>query len=126
MALRVARMRAMRSRACMRISCRRRGMTLDFRVLSLILRKDSRNASKMIRPTLLIERLGPLPIVNHCIARMKLDDALARHVPSDQRCVVPHARALGVLLAVGQAFALKFDEFHNDSLCSSEHKLSYA
>jgi len=130
----------------------------------------------MIRPTLLIERLGPLPIINHFIARMGLDDAFARHVPSDARCVVPHARALGVLLrsiiverepiyrqqetvngfaagmfgiaaeemehlgddrlgraldhlfdadraalltdvvlAVGQAFALKFDEFHNDS-----------
>ena len=130
----------------------------------------------MIDCTLLIERLGPLPIINHFIARMGLDDALARHVPSDQRCVVPCARALGVLLrsiiverepiyrqqetvngfaagmfgiaaeemehlgddrlgraldhlfdadraalltdvvlAVGQAFALKFDEFHNDS-----------
>ena len=52
----------------------------------------------MIRSTLLIERLGPLPIINHFIARMGLDDALARHVPSDQRCTVPHARALGVLL----------------------------
>src|SRR5262252_3987401 len=130
----------------------------------------------MIDPTLLIERLGPLPIINHFIARMGLDDALARHVPSDQRCVVPHARALGVLLrsiiverepiyrqretvngfaagvfgvsaeemehlgddrlgraldrlfdadraalltevvvAVGQRFNLRFDEFHNDS-----------
>ena len=130
----------------------------------------------MIRPTLLIERLGPLPIINHFIARMGLHDAFARHVPSDARCVVPHARALGVLLrsiiverepiyrqqetvngfaagmfgiaaeemehlgddrlgraldhlfdadraalltdvvlAVGQAFALKLDEFHNDS-----------
>jgi transposase len=130
----------------------------------------------MIGSPLLIERLGPLPIINHFIARMGLDDALARHVPSDQRCVVPHARALGVLLrsiiverepiyrqqetvngfaagmfgiaaeemkhlgddrigraldrlfdadraalltdvvlAIGQAFALKFDEFHNDS-----------
>src|SRR5262245_42807500 len=52
----------------------------------------------MIDPTLLIERLGPLPIINHFIARMGLDDVLARHVPSDQRCTVPHARALGVLL----------------------------
>jgi transposase len=130
----------------------------------------------MIRPILLIERLGPLPIINHFIARMGLDDALARRVPSDQRCAIPHARALGVLLrsivverepiyrqqetvngfaagmfgitaeemarlgddrlgraldrlfdadraalltdvvlAVGRAFALKFDEFHNDS-----------
>src|SRR5215831_7367617 len=94
----------------------------------------------MIRYSLHIERLGPLPLINHFIARMGLDGALARHVPSDQRCVVPHARALGVLLgsiigraldrwfdadrsalltdvvlAVGQTFALKFDEFHNDS-----------
>jgi transposase len=52
----------------------------------------------MIRPTLLIERLGPLPIINHFIARMRLDEVLDRHVPSDQRCVVPHARALGVLV----------------------------
>jgi len=52
----------------------------------------------MIRPTLLIERLGPLPIINHFVARMGLDDALARHVPSDQRSLVTHARALGVLL----------------------------
>src|SRR3974377_506654 len=52
----------------------------------------------MIRSTLHIERLGPLPIINHFIARMGLDDALARHVPSDQRSLVPHARALGVLL----------------------------
>ena len=130
----------------------------------------------MIRYGLHIERLGPLPLINHFIERMGLDDALARHVPSDRRCVVPHARALGVLLrsiiverepiyrqqetvngfaagmfgvtaeemdhlgddrigraldrlfdadraalltdvvlVVGQAFALKFDEFHNDS-----------
>src|SRR3974377_23906 len=32
-----ARMRAMRSRACRRISSRRRGMTLDFSVLSLVM-----------------------------------------------------------------------------------------
>jgi transposase len=130
----------------------------------------------MIDATLQIERLGPLPIINHFIARMGLDDALARHVPSNQRSLVPHARALGVLLrsiiverepiyrqqetvngfaagmfgvtaeemeylgddrigraldrlfdadraalltdvvlAVGQAFQLKFDECHNDS-----------
>src|SRR5262245_52339829 len=133
-------------------------------------------SSQMIRSDLHIERLGPLPLINHFIARMGLDDALARHVPSDQRSLVPHARALGVLLrsiiverepiyrqqetvngfaagmfgipaeemehlgddrigraldhlfdadraalltnvvlAVGQAFALKFDELHNDS-----------
>src|SRR5262245_3564595 len=167
-------MRAMRSRACWSLSSRRRGMTLDFYCLALSDRTI--RSSKMIDPTLLIERLGPLPIINHFIARMGLDDALARHVPSDQRCVVPHARALGVLLrsiiverepiyrqqetvngfaagmfgiaakemehldddrigraldrlfdadraalltdvvlTVGQAFALKFNELHNDS-----------
>jgi transposase len=130
----------------------------------------------MIRYGLHSERLGPLPLINPFIERIGLEDALARHVPSDQRCTVPHARALGVLLrsiiverepiyrqqetvsgfasgmfgiaaeemahlgddrlgraldrlfdadraalitdvvlAVGQRFALKFDEFHNDS-----------
>ena len=44
------------------------------------------------------ERLGPLPLVNHFIERIDLEDALQRHVPSDARCAVPHARALGVLL----------------------------
>ena len=44
------------------------------------------------------ERLGPLPLINHFIARIGLEDALERHVPSDVRCAVPHARALGVLL----------------------------
>jgi transposase len=130
----------------------------------------------MIRPTLRSERLGPLPLINHFIERMRLDETLGRHVPSDARCAVPHARALGVLLrsiiverepiyrqqetvhgfasgmfgiaaeemehlsddrlgraldhlfdadraalltdvvlAAGQGFAVKFDEFHNDS-----------
>ena len=44
------------------------------------------------------ERLGPLPLVNHFIERIGLEDALQRHVPSDARCAVSHARALGVLL----------------------------
>jgi transposase len=44
------------------------------------------------------ERLGPLPLVNQFIERIGLEDALQRHVPSDARCAVPHARALGVLL----------------------------
>ncbi|HEY0801832.1 MAG TPA: IS1634 family transposase [Steroidobacteraceae bacterium] len=130
----------------------------------------------MIRPTLQTDRLGPLPVINHFIERIGLEGALDRHVPSDARCAVPHARALGVLLrsiiverepiyrqqetvhafaggmfglaaeemrhlsddrlgraldrlfdadrtalltevvvAVGQRFALKFDELHNDS-----------
>ena len=52
----------------------------------------------MIRRTLQTERLGPLPIINHFIRRIGLEEALDRHVPSDLRCAVTHARALGVLL----------------------------
>ncbi|OXC77962.1 IS1634 family transposase [Caballeronia sordidicola] len=44
------------------------------------------------------ERLGPLPLVNHFIDRIGLASLLDRHVPSDARCAVPHAQALGVLL----------------------------
>ena len=54
------------------------------------------------RPTdfaLKIERLGPLPLINHFISRMGLEALLDKHVPTtDRRCTVPHARALGVLL----------------------------
>jgi hypothetical protein len=42
-------MQAMRSRACVRISCHRRGMAFDCH----------EHASKMIRPILRSERLGP-------------------------------------------------------------------
>src|SRR5216683_3972349 len=52
----------------------------------------------MIRFTLRTDRLGPLPLVNHFIQRVGLEDVLDRYVPSDARCAVPHARALGVLL----------------------------
>jgi len=126
--------------------------------------------------TLQSERLGPLPIINHFIQRLGLEDLIDRYVRSDSRCAVPHSRALGVLLrsiiverepiyrqqetvqvfasgmfgvaaeemehlgddrlgraldrlfdadraalltevvvAVGQRFNLRFDEFHNDS-----------
>jgi transposase len=44
------------------------------------------------------ERLGPLPLVNAFVERVGLESLLDRHVPSDARCTVPHARALGVLL----------------------------
>jgi transposase len=50
------------------------------------------------RFTLQSERLGPLPLINHFVARLGLEDVLDRHVPSDARCVISHARALGVLL----------------------------
>lgn len=44
------------------------------------------------------ERLGPLPLINHFLQRIGLAEMLERYVPSDARCAVPHARALGVLL----------------------------
>ena len=50
------------------------------------------------RFTLQSERLGPLPLINHFLERIGLEQLLDRHVPSDARCAVPHARALGVLL----------------------------
>jgi transposase len=48
--------------------------------------------------TLHTERLGPLPLINHFIERIGLHDTLSRHIPSDARCSVTHASALGVLL----------------------------
>lgn len=126
--------------------------------------------------TLHTERLGPLPLINHFVERIGLHETLSRFVPSDRRCAVTHASALGVLLrsiiverepiyrqqetvygfadgmfgisarqmhhlsddrlgraldrlfdadrtalltelvlAVGQRFAVRFEEFHNDS-----------
>ena len=50
------------------------------------------------RFNLQIERLGPLPLINHFIKRIGLEEILDRYLPSDARCAVPHARALGVLL----------------------------
>jgi len=45
------------------------------------------------------ERLGPLPLVNHVLERMGVEEILERHVPTrDRRVALPHARALLVLL----------------------------
>jgi transposase len=45
------------------------------------------------------ERLGPLPLINHFIARIGLEALLERFVPTlDARNAVSHAKALGVLL----------------------------
>ena len=48
--------------------------------------------------TLHTERQGPLPLINHFIERIGLHETLSRFVPSDRRCAVTHASALGVLL----------------------------
>jgi transposase len=48
---------------------------------------------------ILAERLGPLPLINHFLARMGLLELLEQHVPAtDGRSAVSHAQALGVLL----------------------------
>jgi transposase len=48
---------------------------------------------------ILAERLGPLPLINHFLARMGLLELLEQHVPTaDGRSTVSHAQALGVLL----------------------------
>ncbi|HEX2647270.1 MAG TPA: IS1634 family transposase, partial [Candidatus Dormibacteraeota bacterium] len=45
------------------------------------------------------ERLGPLPLVNHFLARLDLGAILARHVPTvDRRVAMPYADGLGALL----------------------------
>ena len=48
---------------------------------------------------LVTERLGPLPIVNHFIDRLGVDELFERFVArQDRRCVLPPAKGLGVLL----------------------------
>jgi hypothetical protein len=49
--------------------------------------------------TLLRERLGPLPLVNHFLRQLQMEVLLNRHVPTtDRRCSLPYASSLGVLL----------------------------
>jgi len=50
------------------------------------------------RLVLSTERLGQLPLINHFLQRLGLEELLDRYVPTDVRGVVSHARALGVLL----------------------------
>lgn len=51
------------------------------------------------RSRLVVERLGPLPILNHMLERLDVEGLLDRFVPStDRRTPLPHAKALGVLL----------------------------
>jgi len=49
--------------------------------------------------SLKLERLGPLPLINHFVRRLDLDTRLDRFVPTrDRRVRVPYGKALGVLL----------------------------
>lgn len=51
------------------------------------------------RSRLEIERLGPLPLLNHLLERLNLERLVDRFVPTtDARSPVSHAQALGVLL----------------------------
>lgn len=44
-------------------------------------------------------RLGPLPLINHFLQRMHIEQLLEQHVPThDRRVTLSHAKALGVLL----------------------------
>jgi len=46
-----------------------------------------------------VQRLGPLPLINHFLERLELEEHLERLVPTtDRRIRLPYAKALGVLL----------------------------
>ncbi len=48
---------------------------------------------------LISERLGPLPLVNHFMEQLDLEETLERFVPTrDRRCRLAYAKALGVLI----------------------------
>ena len=55
---------------------------------------------RLVAPfTLQTERLGPLPLVNHFLERMGLEEILDKHVTThDRRITLAHAKGLGVLL----------------------------
>jgi transposase len=45
-----------------------------------------------------VDRLGPLPLLNHVLTLLGLPALFARHVPPPPRCALPPEQALGVLL----------------------------
>jgi hypothetical protein len=68
------------------------------------------------------ERLGPLPLINHFLQRMRLEEFLERHVPTtDRRCLVPHCsfqvRAFKLTISDGQQF-VSATGLANSLLCS--------
>ncbi|MBD3334734.1 MAG: IS1634 family transposase [Candidatus Eisenbacteria bacterium] len=70
-------------------------------IVARMRRRQAPKRSSRRRPALRLEiqRLGPLPLVNHLLARLDLERLLERFVPTrDRRCALPYARALGVLL----------------------------
>lgn len=73
--------------------------SLSYTIISIGMSKVQAPSASNARFELHSERLGPLPLVNHFIARLGLHELLNKHVPTqDRRNVLTHASALGVLL----------------------------
>jgi transposase len=95
-------MLAIRARACAILFSGRRDIVLDF-FLSVVNSSNRMSRTQVVaqkesRLVLHTERLGALPLINHFIQRLGLEEALDKYVPTDARGAVSHARALGVLL----------------------------
>jgi len=62
-------------------------------------RKPTGRRARAGRRTLRSEKIGALPIINHFIQRLRLEELLREHLPrEDKRVKVPAAKALLVLL----------------------------
>jgi transposase len=73
--------------------------SLSYTIISIGMSKVQAPSASNARFELRSERLGPLPLVNHFIARLGLHELLNKHVPTqDRRNALTHASALGVLL----------------------------
>jgi hypothetical protein len=100
--LRLSRIAPIRTCACLTMFSDRRDILLDYflSVASISNRMIDTQvpAKKQSRLVLNTERLGPLPLINHFIQRLGLEQLLDRYVPTDVHGAVSHARALGVLL----------------------------
>ena len=64
-------------------------------------------------------RLGPLPLINHIVSRLHLDERLERFVPTqDRRVRLAYAKGLGVLLRQG-GLARLVDSYPPNTLTAS-------
>ena len=88
--------RLQRRRARAPVTRRLRPLTLSG--LSIARASRSERCGRFRHATDHGRRLGPLPLVNHFIQRIGVEDALDRYLPTDPQCAASHARALGVLL----------------------------
>ena len=61
--------------------------------------RTTKSGSGRGRFVLRSERLGPLPLVNHFLGRLGVEEILDKHIPTeDRRVAVRYSTALGVLL----------------------------